>query len=131
MPPNVYWGLLAVWDKKMVDTQFNWYWHHTPTFEPYKYEGMFFPLILAHGNTTQSAKTATIVLQSLTPNAQSIFRVLAEHQMAHPNEEGKLGTINKSIVACNCFLSMDVFFLLGFQGCQSAACTRHAESVFW
>lgn len=77
-----------LWDKKMVDTQFNWYWHHTPTFEPYKYEGMFFPLILAHGNTTQSAKTATIVLQSLTPNAQSVFRVLAEHQMAHPNEEG-------------------------------------------
>lgn len=113
----------------MVDTQFNWYWHHTPTFEPYKYEGMFFPLILAHGNTTQSAKTATIVLQSLTPNAQSVFRVLAEHQMAHPNEEGKLGTINKSIAAC--YVSIHVVFLLEFQGCQLAAYTQHAESVFW
>ncbi|PKI50658.1 origin of replication complex subunit 2 [Punica granatum] len=79
-----------LWDKKMVHTQFNWYWLHTPTYEPYKIEGMFFPLILAHGNTTQSAKTATIVLQSLTPNAQSVFRVLAEYQMSHPDEEGML-----------------------------------------
>lgn len=73
----------------MVNTQFNWHWHHTPTFEPYKIEGMFFPLILAHGNTNQSAKTATIVLQSLTPNAQSVFRVLAENQLSCPDEEGK------------------------------------------
>ncbi|KAL8145513.1 hypothetical protein AgCh_003611 [Apium graveolens] len=51
-------------------------------------EGTFFPLILAHGGTTQTVKTATIVLQSLTPNAQSVFKVLAEHQLAHPDEEG-------------------------------------------
>ncbi|KAL8139077.1 hypothetical protein V2J09_005078 [Rumex salicifolius] len=59
-----------LWDKKMVHTQFNWCWHHVPTFAPYKTEGMFFPLILAHNGTAQSAKTAAIVLQSLTPNAQ-------------------------------------------------------------
>lgn len=77
-----------LWDKKMVHTQFNWYWHHVPTFAPYKVEGLFFPLILAHGNTAQSAKTAAIVLQSLTPNAQSVFRILAEYQLSHPDEEG-------------------------------------------
>lgn len=77
-----------LWDKKMVHTQFNWCWYHVPTFAPYKVEGIFFPLILAHGGTTQSVKTATIVLQSLTPNAQSVFKVLAEHQLAHPDEEG-------------------------------------------
>lgn len=77
-----------VWDKKMVHTQFNWLWYHVPTFAPYKIEGMFFPLILAHGGTAQSAKTATIVLQSLTPNAQSVFKVLIEHQLSHPDEEG-------------------------------------------
>lgn len=79
---------MTVWDKKMVHTQFNWYWYHVPTYAPYKVEGMFFPLILAHGNTAQSAKTAAIVLQSLTPNAQSVFRVLAEHQLSHPDDEG-------------------------------------------
>ena len=74
----------------MVHTQFNWWWHHVPTFAPYKVEGIFYPLILAHGGTTQTVKTASIVLQSLTPNAQSVFKVLAEHQLAHPDEEGKL-----------------------------------------
>ncbi|XP_044485615.1 origin of replication complex subunit 2 [Mangifera indica] len=77
-----------LWDKKMVHTQFNWCWYHVPTFAPYKVEGMFFPLILAHGNTAQSAKTAAIVLQSLTPNAQSVFKILAEYQLSHPDEEG-------------------------------------------
>ncbi|KAJ0028149.1 hypothetical protein Pint_35465 [Pistacia integerrima] len=78
----------VVWDKKMVHTQFKWCWYHVPTFAPYKFEGMFFPLILAHGSTAQSAKTVAIVLQSLTPNAQSVFKILAEYQLSHPDEEG-------------------------------------------
>ncbi|XP_074322069.1 origin of replication complex subunit 2-like [Apium graveolens] len=77
-----------LWDRKMVHTQFSWCWYHVPTFSPYKVEGTFFPLILAYGGTTQTDKTATIVLQSLTPNAQSVFKVLTEHQLAHPDEEG-------------------------------------------
>ncbi|XAR64059.1 hypothetical protein NMG60_11024262 [Bertholletia excelsa] len=77
-----------LWDKKMVHMQFNWCWYHVPTFAPYKVEGIFYPLILAHGGASQSVKTASIVLQSLTPNAQSVFKVLAEHQLAHPDEEG-------------------------------------------
>ncbi|XP_007027066.2 PREDICTED: origin of replication complex subunit 2 [Theobroma cacao] len=77
-----------LWDKKMVHAQFNWYWFHVPTFAPYKVEGLFFPMILAHGSSNQSAKTAAIVLQSLTPNAQSVFRILAEYQLSHPDDEG-------------------------------------------
>ncbi|GMH23229.1 hypothetical protein Nepgr_025072 [Nepenthes gracilis] len=77
-----------LWDKKMEYTQFNWYWCHVPTFAPFKIEGMFYPMILAQGSTSQSAKTAEIVLQSLTPNARSVFKVLAEYQLAHPDEEG-------------------------------------------
>ncbi|KAL1078329.1 hypothetical protein V6Z11_D10G153500 [Gossypium hirsutum] len=79
---------LAVWDKKMVHAQFNWYWYHVPTFAPYKVEGLFLPLILAHGSSKQSAKTILIVLQSLTPYGQSVFRILAEYQLSHPNDEG-------------------------------------------
>ncbi|KAA3471930.1 origin of replication complex subunit 2 isoform X1 [Gossypium australe] len=81
-------GCALVWDKKMVHAQFNWYWYHVPTFAPYKVEGLFLPLILAHGSSKQSAKTALIVLQSLTPNAQSVFRILAEYQLSHPDDEG-------------------------------------------
>ncbi|XP_019231798.1 PREDICTED: origin of replication complex subunit 2-like isoform X1 [Nicotiana attenuata] len=87
-----------LWDKKMVHTQFNWYWCHVPTFAPYKVEAMFFPFILAHGGTAQSVKTASIVLQSLTPNAQNVFKVLAEHQLAHSDEEGM--PINNLYTTC-------------------------------
>lgn len=79
----------TVWDKKMVHTQFNWCWYHVPTFAPYKAEGVFFPLILASGTAAQCARTATLVLQSLTPNAQSVFKVLAEYQLANEKEEGE------------------------------------------
>ncbi|KAJ8562804.1 hypothetical protein K7X08_031256 [Anisodus acutangulus] len=78
-----------LWDKMMVHTQFDWFSCHVPTFAPYKVEAMFFPFILAHGGSAQSVKTASIVLPSLTPNAQNVFKVLAEHQLAHPDEEGK------------------------------------------
>ncbi|KAG6466760.1 hypothetical protein ZIOFF_075426 [Zingiber officinale] len=61
-----------LWDKKMVHTQFKWSWHHVPTFAPYKAEGNFFPLILANYGNAQTTKTALVVLQSLTPNAQSM-----------------------------------------------------------
>ncbi|KAK8931461.1 Origin recognition complex subunit 2 [Platanthera zijinensis] len=77
-----------LWDKKMVHTQFNWCWHHVPTFAPYNAEGVYFPLILASGTAAQCARTATIVLQSLTPNAQSVFRVLADYLLANEKEEG-------------------------------------------
>ncbi|EPS67399.1 hypothetical protein M569_07376, partial [Genlisea aurea] len=77
-----------LWDKKMAYSQFNWYWHHVPTFAPYKIEGMFHPLILAQNGGAQSVKTASIVLKSLTPNAQNVFKILASHQLANPNEEG-------------------------------------------
>lgn len=50
---------------------------------------MFYPSILANGSGAQSVKTAAIVLQSLTPNAQSVFKLLADHQLAHPDAEGK------------------------------------------
>ncbi|XP_051150984.1 origin of replication complex subunit 2 [Andrographis paniculata] len=79
---------LLLWDKKMVHTQFNWYWYHVPTYVPYKVEGMFYPLILTHSSSTQTVKTSSIVLQSLTPNAQNVFKVLADHQLANPEEEG-------------------------------------------
>lgn len=77
-----------LWDKKMVHTQFNWCWYHVPTFAAYKVEGVFHPLILASGGGGQTRRTAIIVLQSLTPNAQSVFKVLAEHQLANEKEEG-------------------------------------------
>jgi len=103
---------LAVWDKKMVHTQFNWFWYHVPTFAPYNVEGIFFPLILAHSSTAQSAKTAAIVLQSLTPNAQSVFKILAEYQLSHPDEEGKWLRMIWSIMFHGWNLMCSIWFVI-------------------
>ncbi|GAB2238969.1 hypothetical protein Droror1_Dr00024882 [Drosera rotundifolia] len=87
----------------MVHTQFNWWWYHVPTFAPYKVEGMFYPLIVSHAGSAQTSKSAAIVLQSFTPNAQSVFNFLAEYQLAHPDEQGML--VNNLYSACReCFL---------------------------
>ncbi|KAJ8761244.1 hypothetical protein K2173_001300 [Erythroxylum novogranatense] len=77
-----------LWDKQIVHSQFNWCWYHVPTFAPYKVEGILYPLILAHGGTAPSAKAAALVLHSLTPNARSVFKILIEYKLSHPDEEG-------------------------------------------
>lgn len=112
----------------MVHTQFKWCWYHVPTFAPYKVEGMFFPLILAHGSTAQSAKTVAIVLQSLTPNAQSVFKILAEYQLSHPDEEGKYPC------AIWFYLSRFIYhklFTFYFQACQLVIYTQLLGSASW
>lgn len=78
----------AVWDKRMARNQFKWLWLHTPTYASYKVEGISVPLLLAAGAATKSARSAILVLRSLTPNAQSVFRVLAEFQIGHPEDQG-------------------------------------------
>lgn len=45
------------------------------------------PLMMAGGSEI-AANGLRFLLNSLTPNAKEVFRVLAEHQLAHPNEIG-------------------------------------------
>lgn len=103
---------MIVWDKKMVHTQFNWCWYHVPTFAPYKVEGVFSPLILASGTAAQTTKTALVVLQSLTPNAQSVFKILAEYQLANEKEEGQYSTCYVHKFLTFWISYMAVYFLL-------------------
>jgi len=112
----------------MAHTQFNWCWHHVPTFAPYKIEGMFYPLILAHGSASQSVKTAAIVLQSLTPNAQSVFKVLAEYQISNP-DEGKFLSFYLDISYAVLFIYRCPNCIFPFQECQSVISTQSAVNV--
>jgi origin recognition complex subunit 2 len=73
----------------MARNQFKWMWLHTPTYAAYKVEGTCVPLLLAAGAATKSARSAILVLRSLTPNAQSVFRVLGEFQISHPDDQGR------------------------------------------
>jgi origin recognition complex subunit 2 len=73
----------------MARNQFKWLWLHTPTYAAYKVEGTYVPLLLAAGAATRSARSAILVLRSLTPNAQCVFRVLGEFQIGHPDDQGR------------------------------------------
>ncbi|KAG6545560.1 hypothetical protein Mapa_012910 [Marchantia paleacea] len=77
-----------LWDKQMANTQFNWWWHHTPTYDHYSVEGIYLPVHLAAGGSLETIKSASLVLRSLTPNAQSVFKTLADFQLAHPEDQG-------------------------------------------
>lgn len=75
----------------MARNQFKWLWLHTPTYAAYTVEGTYVPLVFSATGAAESARSAPLVLQSLTPNAQSVFRVLAEFQVAHPDDQGIFG----------------------------------------
>lgn len=77
-----------LWNKQMASKQFNWWWHHTPTYASYSVENVHAPLLLATDGPTKNARTAILVLQSLTPNAQNVFRTLADFQMSNPDDQG-------------------------------------------
>ncbi|KAL3693159.1 hypothetical protein R1sor_006810 [Riccia sorocarpa] len=77
-----------LWDKQMANAQFNWWWHHTPTYDHYSVEGTYLPLLLTSGGSLETIKSSSLVLKSLTPNAQSVFKTLAQFQLAHPDDQG-------------------------------------------
>jgi origin recognition complex subunit 2 len=56
-------------------------------------EAVGVPLLLAAGAATKNARSVVLVLQSLTPNAQSVFRVLVEFQFGHPDDQGNANYI--------------------------------------
>ena len=101
---------MTVWDKRMSNTKFNWCWHNTPTYAPYTVESVHMPLILISVGSAKSAKGALLVLQSLTPNAQSVFRTLANYQLNHPEEQGEPGMHDQRLS-----LSILVFFFSSWE----------------
>lgn len=77
-----------LWDKQVLSPQFNWWWHHTPTYNAYLTEAASLRPSLTGGEDRRSARSAAVVLKSLTPNARSVFRVLAEAQIAPGGSHG-------------------------------------------
>ncbi|KAJ2744681.1 Origin recognition complex subunit 2 [Coemansia sp. BCRC 34301] len=68
-----------IWDSSTT-TRFNWAWHDLTTFEPYTVETSYENF--ASDTTEIGPRGVLHVLASLTENAKSIFRVLAEYQIA-------------------------------------------------
>lgn len=76
-----------LWSKREA-ARFNWVWVAAATFAPYAIETSFTPQLLASRGEERHIRGAVNVLRSLTSNARDIFRVLAEYQLANPDEKG-------------------------------------------
>ncbi|KAJ2060061.1 Origin recognition complex subunit 2 [Coemansia sp. S146] len=68
-----------IWDSSTT-TRFNWAWHDLTTFEPYTVETSYENF--ASDTTEIGPRGVLHVLASLTENTKSIFRILAEYQIA-------------------------------------------------
>eukprot|EP00898_Chlorokybus_atmophyticus_P000477 jgi/Chlat1/142/Chrsp1S03093 len=78
----------TLWDKQVL-SRFNWWWHHMPTFEPYKLETAHMKPLLATGKREDAQlESAAVVLASLTANSRKVFKVLAEYQLAQTSNYG-------------------------------------------
>ncbi|KAI8320593.1 origin recognition complex subunit 2 [Martensiomyces pterosporus] len=75
-----------IWDSSTL-TKFNWTWHDLTTFEPYTVETSYENF--ASGTAEIGPRGVLHVLASLTENAKSVFRILAEHQIAESVMEGE------------------------------------------
>jgi origin recognition complex subunit 2 len=76
-----------LWSKREA-ARFNWVWQRATTFAPYHLETANVPQLLASKGEERHVRGASNVLRSLTSNARDIFRLLAEHQLQHPDEQG-------------------------------------------
>ena len=76
-----------LWSKREA-ARFNFAWQEATTFAPYALETSFLPQLLASKGEERHVRGAANVLRSLTSNARDIFRLLAEFQMANPEERG-------------------------------------------
>ena len=68
-----------MWDKE-TGHAYNWIWHDLTTFTPYALETAHIPQAISGKVAKDVGKRAALVLASLTPNARSVFRVIAELQ---------------------------------------------------
>ncbi|KAG1662371.1 hypothetical protein FOA52_006632 [Chlamydomonas sp. UWO 241] len=76
-----------LWDAK-VRARFNWLAAEATTFAPYVAETLDAPSVLAACFHETSRRGASTALGSMAPNAQAVFRVLAETQLDDPASPG-------------------------------------------
>jgi origin recognition complex subunit 2 len=79
-------GLL--WDSASA-AQFKWIAHDVATFTPYTAETSHDNILLARAEALDG-RGARYVLSSLTSNARGMFRLLAQHQLAHGRQDERV-----------------------------------------
>lgn len=74
-----------LWDQKKL-SRFNWLWHDTTTYEPYRDETSYENSLLVQQSGSLALSSLINVTKSLTPNARGIFELLVKHQLEHKSE---------------------------------------------
>jgi origin recognition complex subunit 2 len=69
-----------LWDQKTL-SNFNWSWHDTTTYNRYIEEGSYDNCLLVQHTSAPGIRSLMHVVPSLTPNAQSLFKLLVKHQL--------------------------------------------------
>ncbi|NXJ10487.1 ORC2 protein, partial [Odontophorus gujanensis] len=69
-----------MWDQAK-QSLYNWLWYETTTFSPYVEETSYENSLLVQQSGSLALSSLMHVLQSLTPNARGIFRLLAQYQL--------------------------------------------------
>lgn len=80
-------GIVNIFSKSQFE-QFNWLWMDCTTMSPYTEELNRFTLDACQASSSRNnPRAAVIVLQSLTSNSRSIFKLLATFQLSTPEAE--------------------------------------------
>ena len=74
-----------LWDQKKL-SRFNWLWHDTTTYEPYRNETSYENSLLVQQSGSLALSSLIHVTNSLTPNARGIFELLVNYQLENRGE---------------------------------------------
>ena len=74
-----------LWDQKKL-SRFNWLWHDTTTYEPYRDETSYENSLLVQQSGSLALSSLIHVTNSLTPNARGIFELLVKYQLEYKSE---------------------------------------------
>ena len=79
-----------IWDQGRL-SRFNWLWHDVTTYEPYMEETSYENSLMVKQSGTLALSGLRHVLQSLTPNAQGIFKLIVGHHLECGSQTGYQG----------------------------------------
>ncbi len=81
-----------IWDHKKL-SRFNWLWHDVTTYSKYREESSYENSLVVQKSSSLELSSLIHVTRSLTPNARSIFEILARYQLEKKNcpETSRLG----------------------------------------
>lgn len=79
-----------IWDQGRL-SRFNWVWHDVTTYEPYLEETSYENSLVVKQSGALALSGLRHVLQSLTPNAQGIFKLIVRHHLEYSSQTGYQG----------------------------------------